>query len=674
MVIAISSAYWLGSQFKLPEASWAEIAMYRLRGDNQVYPTITALSRLNLGDPTDSLKYGEGTAASQAVILIPYALAYALFGVPGYLIADVALAWVYFLVITMLLRRCRFSDFSSLLIGSALGSRSLQILCEKISESLNALLSVSHLQGTWEWGFPNLLDIQIFVQRIPRPMVTAIFVVLLLYFLVRQWTERQQPTFRRGLAIGALMAILLQGDPFSLAALGLLLLWVMGWTLAANGWRIPWRFAGGTALGTLIFGAYFIWQRLHEHPDYAARFGVFDHPRSEILFLPGYGPLLRVGVICCLAGLVILAARRFSKSEPDGSSSAVAENKKISRKEKPAAKSAVEPDEPFAFHASQSDVTVIKSVAFFCMAMMVAAWLAQPIQLLLLGKGCQIYHYLLFIVPSFYSYAFVILVFSFLKLATSPELPRLIQKLGQRPHWMGGTLLGLLILMETLVGTENKLGAASTLTNSRQETNVPWAQAGELYRPSFRELEKQFQTNPELKQVKSFATFCYEVNFLLAAFYDKRAFLPDNAYSTLSDKELEERLFETVKILQLPPDHFLNFAQVNFILNYWLGCAKYWFTSDHQYSTRNDYTDQQWSELQQQAKQTPWMLCLPISECQRLINRYAEVFNRPSDRSQHPDALIVGLEKGIGMTPNPNWYREVYTNQLFSIYVKIPGS
>ncbi|MBA4148646.1 MAG: hypothetical protein H0X66_11080 [Verrucomicrobia bacterium] len=44
--------------------------------------------------------------------------------------------------------------------------------------------------------------------------------------------------------------------------------------------------------------------------------------------------------------------------------------------------------------------------------------------------------------------------------------------------------------------------------------------------------------------------------------------------------------------------------------------------------------------------------------------------SKESNRQIHPDAIIVGLEKSIGMIPNPQWYQEVYTNVLFSIYVK----
>jgi hypothetical protein len=633
LVMLVASSYWLGSLIKLPEATWAEIAMYRHRGDNQVYPVVAALSQMNLGDPTDALKQGEGVAGSQVVPLLPYAIAYRFFGAPGYMVGDVVLSWLYFVTLILLLRRCNFSNFSSLLMATAIGTRSLQILANKVGNSISALLSLSSLSGTWEWGFPDLLDMHVFLQRIPRPMGTELFLVLLLYFLIRQWHERTLPTIWRGLAMGVLMVLLLQGDPFSLAALGLLFLWVMGWTLGANGWKVPWRFLGGLCLGGLAFGWYFLWQRIFEHPDSVARFGMADYPRYRIWFLPGFGPLIRVGVVCLLAMLVVLAQRRFQKKS-DGS------------------------------------VPIEKSVATFFVALLVAGYLAQPIQLLLLGKGSQIYHYLIFVLPTLYGYGLVILLFNFIKLSTAPELPGLFRRVALQAHWPERVLLVLLLGAQVLIGMENKVLMASSKTNSRQETNVPWAFVGDAYRVGFRDLEQQFLKNPALKEVRSFATFCYEVNFLLAGFHEKRAYLPDNAFSTLSDRELEDRLLEMVKLVQISPENFRLFAQANFVLNYFLGCAKYWMTTDYQYSFRENYTDDQWAEMSKQPKQTPWVLALPKSELARLAEKYNALLHEPVDPTNFPDAFIVGSEKSAGIIPNPQWYQEVYNGDIFSVYVK----
>lgn len=661
LVVAIACSYWIGSLVKLPpEVSWAEIAMYRPRGDNQVYPVIAALSNLNFGDPTDSIHHGKGSAVAQVVVLFPYALAYALFGVPGYMVADALLTWVYFIVLLLFLRRCGFGNFSSLMIATLVATRSLQLLCTKLGEALGALLSVSKLAGTWEWGFPNLLDLHLFVQRIPRPMGTELFVVLLLYYLLRQWQDQERPLLRRGFVIGALFALLLQGDPFTLSALGLVLLFVLAWPIIRRRGSVPWQYMAGGIVGAASFGAYFLWQQFSLHPDTAARFGLADYPRNKIMFLPGYAPLLRVGVVCALAFLVILAARRSARSPLAGN----AEPKGKSRRSKATTRDIVT-------SATQHEPQPIEqSVAIFIVAVILAGWLAQPLQLLLLGKGSQIYHYLIFTLPTLYSYGVLVLGFTFIKLATAPELSTLVRRLGDRPQWTGATAILFVFGLAGLVGMENKVVTVSSMTNARQETNVPWYQGGELYRPSLRAVEKQFRENPQLKDVRSFATLCYELNFLLAGFYEKRAYLPDNAYSTLSDAELEDRLCEFMKLLQVPRGHFLDFAQANFILNYWLGCAKYWMTSDYQYSTLDDYTPEQLADLRAQAKQSPWLLCLPKSEAVRLSQKYDETVARPSDHSVAPDAIIVGLEKTLGLLPDPDLYREVYTNELFSIYTK----
>jgi hypothetical protein len=110
------------------------------------------------------------------------------------------------------------------------------------------------------------------------------------------------------------------------------------------------------------------------------------------------------------------------------------------------------------------------------------------------------------------------------------------------------------------------------------------------------------------------------------------------------------------------------------MLNYWLGCAKYWLTSDYQFSTRDDYTSEQWSFLLDQPKQTPWYLCLPKSEIQRLSEKYRAVLQRESDPATLPDTIIVGLERNLGLIPNSKWYRGLYTNELFSVFIKNPGT
>ena len=658
-VMFVAASYWIASLVKLPEASWAETIMYRPAGDNEVYPLINELSKFNFGDPTDAIHYGKGVSGARVIALLPYALACAVFGNAGYLIGDVAVAWLNFVAIVLLLRRCSFGQLASLLLGSALATHSLQVLFAKIGEAFAAFLSLFGLGGTWEWGFPNLMELHILVDRIPRPMVTEIFMLLLLYFLIRQWHERTLPTLKRGFAMGSLLVLLMQADPFILSALGLVFLWVMGWTLAGNRWRIPWRFVIGSVVGAVCFGSIFLYQRFFEHPDCTVRLGMADYPRDHLLPLPGYGPLLRVAVVCALGALVVFLDRRL-KSE-GLSAMGIDVSSKTNRRGKNTETNGI---------AISSAGSAERSLATICAALVIAGWLAQPVQLLLLGKGAEIYHYLINVLPSLYSYAFIILLFTMVRLAMNPEWGRLMSGLAQKPRWVCGLLLTMILGAQSVLGAEGRIRTSFTLGTSRQESNAPWSEAGNSYRPAFRGLDHEFRTNPLLKQTRSFATLCYEVNFLLTGFHDKRAYLPDNGYSTLSDEELEDRLCETMKIIQLKAEDFPHLVQLNFILNYWLGCAKYWLTSDHQYSTKNDYPPELWTQMEKQAKESPWALGLPNSEMQRLSDKYVATLKRESDRSKLPDAIIMSVERQAGLIPRPDWYNAVYTNDVFWVFVK----
>ncbi|MCX6904991.1 MAG: hypothetical protein NTW03_16230, partial [Verrucomicrobia bacterium] len=671
VVILVALFYWIGSRVKLPAASWAEIAMYRPLGDNQVWPIITALSQLNFGDPTDAMTYGKGLGNFQVVILFPYALACAVFGTAGYMVADGVLSWLYFLGVTLLLRRCNFGHFTSLVAGSALATCSLQTLSGKVAEIFSKLMAFLGVPLT-EWGFPNLLSLQIFEKRIPRPMVTEVLVVFVLYLLLKQWQQRRWPSLKGGLAVGGLLALLAQGDPFSLSSLGLLLLAVMARTLERNRWQVPWRLVAGLAAGALVFGWYFLVQRIFEEPDSAIRFGVGAYPRSKLVLLPGYAPLLRVGVVGLLAWLLALAARAPKaanglagrperKHEPGCNPAAWMPGGPTSLRAEPTAAAPLHP----------GCAPVETSIAQFCVALIVAAWLAQPIQLLLLGKGAQIYHYSMYTLPCFYSYALLILLFNSLKRARSMESSSSGLTFVRGSSWAGAVLVALGLLLEVAAGIAGPLDAIMSLRTSRQEIS-PWATLGNRYRADFRALDKEFRDNPVLRQTRTFACLAQEVNFLLTAFHGKRAYLPDNAYTTLKDAELERRLCQMGKLLKLSPATFRPFIRNEIVMNYWLGCCKYWCSSDRKFSSDSDYTPEQLDYLKRMPGLALLNLVLPQSEIKRLSNKYVSILTENSDRAAYPDVIILTeVLTDQAVVPDPTLYRQFFTNDIFAVYTKI---
>lgn len=198
------------------------------------------------------------------------------------------------------------------------------------------------------------------------------------------------------------------------------------------------------------------------------------------------------------------------------------------------------------------------------------------------------------------------------------------------------------------------------------------AEVGTRYRGAFRALDKAMRESPVLREARTFASFNHEVNFLLAGFHDKRAFLPDNGFTTLPDAELENRLFEVAKICQLHPERFSIFIQNHVVMNYWLGCAKYWFATDHSFTALTNYAETQLREFRKMGRQAPFSLALPPSEMHRLVSAYAVVTFQESDVGTYPDLVIItSVLRQQGVMPHPAVYAETYTNDVFSVYRRL---
>ena len=648
LAVLSALAYWAGSRVLLPGASWAEIVMYRPRGDNQLWPVVTALSQLNFGDPTDVAAYGQGVGGFHAVILLPYALAYAVMGCPGYAVVDALSSLACLVAATLLFRRCRLGTLPSLILACALATGGLQMLSQKAGQPLAALLQVFNLPMA-DWSFPNLAGLPLFERRVPRPLFTDIFAALLLYFFARQWQEHRSPGLGRGVAVGALMGLLVQGDPYLFSVMGLMLAVSTLVAFSNCGRVVPWRYLLGMGPGFTVTCAYFFYQLAAQSPESAVRFGLAAYSRSTLWVLPGYAAELRVAVVCLFAGAVLLAARKAgpAPATADPEQDAAADAQAVSGRE------------------------FSRRTAWFCVMLVCAGWLAQPAQLFLLGKGAQIYHYAFYTLPMCYAFAMLLLLGQLIRLSLPRQAWPVFAVLARRPGWAGGAILSVLVVLLGLLALEEPLAAITSKRTSRVE-NSPWAVFGDQYRPAFRDLDKAFRDQPALRQARSFGTFCHEVNFLLTAFHGKRAFLPDNGFTTLSDEALERRVCDMGRIFAFPVAEFARFIQDTMTMNYWLGCARYWCASDHKFASERDYPEQVLAQVKAMPRQSPFNLVLPLSELRRLLEKYELRGAQPAQVESYPDLIITtALLKTQAIAPRPDLYREVYTNIGFTVYGKV---
>jgi hypothetical protein len=562
--------------------------------------------------------------------------------------------------ITWLLRRTGLGTLSSLVLGSALATGALQHLVRPLSISLGRLADKFGLVVS-EWRFPDLFALTIYDTRIPRPFITEVLVVLILCVLIGIWTRRGRLDVPAGIGLGVLMSLLAQGDPYSFSTLGLVLLAVVigHWT-GPHRRTFPWPFALAFVGSGLAVGAYFIFQLTTQNPEAAIRFGLAEFPRDKWVPLPGYGPLLRVAVVALFTAALLVVARLAARRAHRDAAGGETETGATPRPS---------PAESGALPRAQMS----RAVAWFGLCLVAAAWFTQPVQLLVLGQGAQIYHYLLFTLPCFYAYALVLLL-----ARVGIHLARPWQRLvaarlkSLLPTWTPTALVGLLLSGEAVLGTQTAREAMSTPKTARNE-NTPWAREVPHYRAGFRALDAALVRDPVLKAARTFATFNYEINFLLTGFHDKRAYLPDNGFTTLPDRELERRLFEFAKIFQLGAhDRFPSLIENQLVMNYWLGCAKYWFSSEHTFAARTNYNAAQLAELDSSPEQVSFKLALPLTEMLRLARDYEAALFRDSDVSTYPDLIIVStLVKELDLEPIPFLYTPAYTNDVFWVYRRI---
>jgi hypothetical protein len=646
LTVLVASAYWLLSLLVSRGGlrTFAETVLYRPEGDNQLWPVITALSQFNFGDPTDAFHYGEGHTSVTILSMLPYLLACAVFGLGGYVVADIVCALLYFAAIFLLLRVCGAGRFTSLVLGSLLTIGLPQLLTSHLGGAFTMVIDPFGLVAA-EHYFPNLLELKIYGTRVQRPVVTEIWGVLLMAGLVQLWREPAKARVALGVCLGALMGALVQGDPFFLGVLGLTFCFVLARTARQQGWRPTTRLLLGMALGAGVVLAHFIYQRLTEHPDIPRRLGLTRYDRWHPLFLPGYAPLVRVAVVAALAWLLC----------------------RLAWKRTPAAAGTRLPARFF--------LGLEPLLGVFLTGMLVAAYFAQPMQVLLIAQGAQIYHYL-HIVPIFYSYALVILLYHIVRLTAAGGLLELWQRLGGQPGRAGAvTLVVALVLCAMLVIEKpvKRMYSNGTVCGASVQYQ-PWGKFGDDYRPALSKLDRGLLRDPKFARIKTFATFNQDIYVLLSAFRGKRAFVPDAALTTLPDAEIEDRLCIMAKIFGFSVEQFVSMLQEEQIKNYFLGSNKYRFASDYRFSAdTNDYRPVLFEQFieNKHHKQWGWFLAIPKSELQRMAMRYVELQARPPNVALYPDLIILDHnEVALGYVPSPNFYTQMGTNGVFRIFGK----
>ena len=244
----LGTLYWLFVLlFGLDEP--LKISVFYRLGDTDYLPLIYALARGEYGEISDFATYGRGFLPFPLVSIAPYALAVALAGNAGFILADFAIGAMRALIL----------------------QRTLLLLSRRpLASAILAVLLVIVLFDVNAWSY-----------RLPRPFVTQVFYLAGFHLCLRLWLKRGAQSWVWPAGHGVVVAATIQGDLHGGVFLGT----AAALTLVAVAWRTStlmpvlryglW-FGCGFAVAVLPFAL----QSLSAPTHIVTRWGAFDHDRA----------------------------------------------------------------------------------------------------------------------------------------------------------------------------------------------------------------------------------------------------------------------------------------------------------------------------------------------------------------------------------------------------------
>jgi hypothetical protein len=287
---------WVAARHRHPAEAWSVTAMYREM--EAVHPAmIAAIGQPTLGETADHEHAGQGVRGFPMASTAPHGLGYALFGAPGYLVADLAMAGGYLVVLRWLLH--------ILGLGAGPATAVALLLACRVAVPLSNLCGD---QVPTFWG-----------ERLPRPFNTEVYATAVLALLVAlvRWPQLRTSRWLWAL-LGLGLAVTLQGEPYWVVPLGCAAGLLLGWSLLhrSASWPVALWWVGGG----LLTGAPFLLQRLTAHPDVARRLGVFPLRLAELPWpwelYARSGPWVASLQVVVVLGLCLGLWRRWRGSWP----------------------------------------------------------------------------------------------------------------------------------------------------------------------------------------------------------------------------------------------------------------------------------------------------------------------------------------------------------------------
>jgi hypothetical protein len=599
-------------------------------GDIQYFPLITQLARGTITDGTVKEFEGKILRSFPHATILPHAVSVAAFGEYGFLVADVAVAICYFLLVFALMRTMAVSSALSAFVGC--------FLALPIPVILNANLSLGPLSGS----FPLIPGV--WGTRIPRPFVSELFLLAVLGATLRLITS-ERATLRHWLWLALTFGLLLQGDIHAAMIFGLISPCVIFYVAKRDGIRPTLR---NSLLAGIPFAAVitpFLLQRVLEHPDIPVRWGVFELNRMagfEIYWRQLFKPTFAV-VFSCFTGFWLRPGHQTAHDN-NASGGAIART--------------------WWF------ITILLFAAFFCL----------PVSIVILGKTVQPYHFI-DRAERLCGYTVILLVVlwvdaMFQRWKSSRNFP--VWERYVFPLTSYGATLTLIL---TFFGYKTFISDGPTRFADpvRREYYRHMVNTKPSYRDAFSAVVRHMKLNIPRNAVV--ASFDHQVFAWWMTFQDGHWFLVEPFVSSIPDQELETRLLLFCKTLGMSADDFIAFIQTSrgiqanntgYVDTFWLGLAKYQASRLHTFAPLEDYTKEQQAAILKSAN--VWQTIIPKSELIRLRSKFEEItIDEPETRSL--DVIVLsnsGPEKA--WAPSENAWKLEFKNDGFRVFTRIEQS
>jgi hypothetical protein len=607
--------YWIASYVERPMDPPSTIAIYRAK-DIHTFPIIKALAELNLGEPSIFERRGSGLLAERFVPWVAHAVAYRLFGVPGFALADVVITLLYFWALLTLLRRAGISPVVTY-------AAALALTAGAISNFGNVSV---HAPGVSE------LTLYFWGLRLPRPFFSEPFLLLsVACLLALPSNDRGSRRVWTWLAITS--ALLFHSDPYAFVAIAFAgCLWVGAVVLRSIAER-------GTMILRDVLHCVVIWllcslpiaiQLLLAQPDLLIRQGEFTVSRTAPLFLPKQEDYVLGALLMLGAAFIDWSARYLLP---------------------PAA-------------------ATIRTRALRLFALLsLTALLALPATSFLLGSTVQAYHF-----QETFSRITSLLVLM-IGVNAIDLLPIALERALRPLHGREAVAAAVHgIVQRTVVVTAVVISLLMTTRFARampayerhMRPEFPEWRALPTYRRDFVQLARELESE-RYKDDVVLGTFDHQLWSWWVTFRPGSTFFSDAMITTLRGSEIERRLMLFCKVLGLNARQFEELINHRVVNIFWLAHDKYQASQAHTFAPLSEYAPEERAAIDETSILSSWAVAIPDSERQRLSDK----FQRVQPAGERLDLIVLTKDAIAGdFHPAGDGFALTYENDTFRVWQK----